>query len=165
MPGDDVARLLSVRVISRNGDAVDSADIREPVAVAIEYEVLTAGYRFLCHFQLRNEDGMLLFIAVDLDPEWRERERPPGRYVSTGWIPGNYFAEGLISVTAVVFTSNHEVVHAQVEDAVSFRIVDPLSAKDTSRGDYPRSMPGVVRPMLRWQTRYEPRAESVAADR
>ena len=36
-----------------------------------------------------------------------------------------------------------------------FRVVDPLEAKDTARGDYPRPIAGVMRPLLRWTTEVE----------
>jgi hypothetical protein len=48
---------------------------------------------------------------------------------------------------------NPEVVHGAAEDAVAFRVLDDLAASDTSRGDYSKAMPGLVRPMLRWTTR------------
>jgi hypothetical protein len=34
-----------------------------------------------------------------------------------------------------------------------FRVVDPLEAKDTARGDYTRPLLGVMRPLLRWTTK------------
>ena len=51
--------------------------------------VIKAGYIFHPHFGLTNEDGTFLFVAQDVDAAWRQKKRPPGRYVSTGWIPGN----------------------------------------------------------------------------
>ncbi|MFO1497481.1 MAG: ABC transporter ATP-binding protein [Verrucomicrobiota bacterium] len=152
-PGDAATRLRAVRVRSKNGEVVDTIDIRHPVGIEIEYDVLSAGLIFFPHFALRNEDGSTVFIAVDVDPEWRGRERPPGRYTSTGWIPGNFLSEGLLSVLAVVMTLNPEVSHAVVEDAVAFRVVDCLPAKDTARGDYHKPMSGFVRPLLEWTTR------------
>ena len=97
-PGDDVVRLCAVRVRNEAGELIDNIDIRCPLGIELEYEVLEAGYIFHPHFGLRNEDGVLLFIAQDVDPDWRRRKRPPGRYVSTGWIPGNLLAEGAFSV-------------------------------------------------------------------
>lgn len=152
-PGTEVGRLRAVRIRTQQGEVVDTIDIRQPVGIELEYDVLVSDHIFLPHFALRNEDGTLVFVAVDLDPAWRGRERPPGRYVSTGWIPGNLLGEGLLSVLAVLMTLNPEVNHALVEDVVAFRVVDVLSAKDTARGDYHKPMAGVVRPMLEWTTR------------
>jgi hypothetical protein len=60
-------------------------------------------------------------------------------------------------------TLEPETVRAVMEDLVLFRVVDPLTARDTSRGDYPRPIPGVMRPMLRWTTEYVPATELAEA--
>jgi len=151
-PGDDVVRLTAVRVRSESGVLVTAIDIRQSVGVELEYEVLEPGHVFDAHFCLRNEDGVLLFVSLDVDPVWRRRRRPVGRYVSTGWIPGNLLAEGCMSVDAHMVTLMPEALHFRVRDAVGFRVVDCLEAGDTARGDYPRPIPGVMRPLLRWTT-------------
>src|SRR5262245_4566109 len=151
-PGDDVVRLTAVRVRSESGALVDAIDIRRSVGVQLEYEVLEPGHVFLPHFCLRNEDGVLLFSSQDVDPGWRRRRRPVGRYVSTGWIPGNLLAEGSMSVDAHMVTLMPEALHFRVRDAVGFRVIDCLESGDTARGDYPRPIPGVMRPLFRWTT-------------
>lgn len=40
-----------------------------------------------------------------------------------------------------------------LQDVVMFRVIDPLDAKDTARGDYPRPLIGAMRPLLRWTTK------------
>jgi lipopolysaccharide transport system ATP-binding protein len=153
-PGDHVVKLCGIRVRSAQGAIVDATDIRDSIGIELEYEVLTPGCFLLPHFALRNQEGAILFVAVDVDSSWRQRRRPAGRYVSTGWIPGNFLAEGMISVMAVIMSLKPETCHLLVEDAVAFRVMDDLSAHDTSRGDYSRPMPGLLRPMLRWTTRH-----------
>jgi lipopolysaccharide transport system ATP-binding protein len=162
-PGDDVVRLCAVRVRSEDGELVDTVDIRRPVGIELEYEVLAPGYVFHPHFALHNEDGVPLFVAQDVDATWRRRRRPPGRYTSTGWIPGNLLAEGPMSVSATLMTLEPETSHTSVRDAVLFRVVDSLEAGDTARGDYPRPIPGVMRPLLKWTTSYTPQADAIAA--
>jgi len=162
-PGDGVVRLRAVRIRSVEGELVDTVDIRRPVGVELEYEILKPGYVFHPHFGLRNEDGVVLFVAQDVDPAWRRRRRPPGRYISTGWIPGNLLAEGAMSVSVTLMTLEPENHHADVVDAVLFRVIDSLSAKDTARGDYPRPIPGVMRPLLQWTTTHVPSERAVEA--
>jgi lipopolysaccharide transport system ATP-binding protein len=150
-------------VRSEQGDLVDQIDIRRTVGIEMEYEVRKPGFIFHPHFGLRNEDGILLFAAQDVDPEWRGKKRPPGRYVSTGWIPGNLLAEGVFSVGGTIMTLNPETIHCDMADIVLFRVVDCLTARDTSRGDYPRPIPGVMRPMFHWTTEYTPHSDFVEA--
>lgn len=152
-PGDDVVRFRGVRVRSASGELVETSDIRQTVGIELEYDILKPGYRLLPHFVLRNQDGIELFVAVDLDPEWRGRARPEGRYVSTGWIPGNFLAEGFVYADAILMSLEPEKVHVVVEDAVTFMVLDDLPAKDTARGDYHKPMTGAVRPALDWTTR------------
>jgi lipopolysaccharide transport system ATP-binding protein len=157
-PGDEVVRLNAVRVRTAAGELADSFDIRHKIAIEINYDVLEEGHIFHPHFGLSNEDGTTLFVAQDLDPNWRGRRRPTGRYTSTAWIPGNLLAEGAFSLWISIMTLEPECLRVDCRDAVLFRVIDSLDAKDTSRGDYPRPIPGLVRPMLRWETRYEPAA-------
>jgi lipopolysaccharide transport system ATP-binding protein len=72
-----------------------------------------------------------------------------GRHVTTAWIPGNFLAEGRFVVGVAVSTLNPVVVHAQAREAIGFQVVDSLEG-DSARGDYAGPMPGVVRPLLRW---------------
>ena len=43
-PGNEVARLRAVRVRSEDGQVTDVVDIRQPVGIEMEYEVLKSGY-------------------------------------------------------------------------------------------------------------------------
>jgi lipopolysaccharide transport system ATP-binding protein len=158
-----VVRLRGVRVRTAEGEAVDTVDIRRPVGIELEYDVLEPGHVFHPHFGVYNEDGALLFVAQDVDYTWRKRRRPRGRYSSTGWIPGNLLPEGALSISANLMTLEPECVHAWVPDSVMFRVVDCLQARDTARGDYPRPIPGLVRPLLNWTTSYTPAIASAPA--
>jgi lipopolysaccharide transport system ATP-binding protein len=121
----------------------------------MEYEVVKPGYVLLPHYALYNTEGVMVFVAVDQDPAWRRRPRPMGRYVSTGWIPGNLLAEGRMIVAAFMRTLKPDTLHYRAPDAVAFQVIDDLD-DDTARGDYARSIPGVVRPLLKWCTKFIP---------
>lgn len=153
-PGDDTVRLLGVRIRSQDGKPCEQFDIREPVKIEMEYEVLQSGYVLLPHFKLTNEGGVDLFVTVDLSPEWRGRKRPAGRYVATCHIPGNTLAEGAFSVMVSILTLNPITDRVYIRDAVMFRVTDPLSELDTARGDYTLPMAGVMRPIFEWNNAY-----------
>ena len=105
------------------------------------------------HLQFTNEEGVVAFSAHDLDPEWRGRVRPPGRYVSSAWIPGNLLAEGTLFVTAGLITMDPVIDQFLERDVVAFQVIDSLDG-DSARGDVAEHMEGVFRPMLRWTTRF-----------
>src|SRR5690242_12090088 len=97
-PGGDIARLRAMRVYTMDKGVTDVVDIRQPVALEMEYDVLRPGYVLLPHYHLANEEGRRIFTTLDQDPAWRRRPRPVGRYTSTAWVPGNLFSEGTVFV-------------------------------------------------------------------
>jgi lipopolysaccharide transport system ATP-binding protein len=159
-PGDDVVKLRGVMIRDESGELCSQFDIRSPIRVELEYDIFEGGHVSLPHFHVNNEGGDLLFVSVDLDPNWRGRKRPPGRYRSVAWIPGNMLVEGSFSIAASYLTLDPQVARFHERDVATFRVTDPLTVNDTARGDYPAHMPGLMRPELRWETELE--SESAA---
>jgi lipopolysaccharide transport system ATP-binding protein len=156
-PGNEVVRLRAVRIRTKNGLVTAAVDIRQPVGLEMEYEVLKPGSHFLPNFNVFDGDGVWVFTTMDQDPTWRGRHRPPGRYISTAWIPGNFLAEGSLYVEPAMMTPAPFVAHFCERDAVVFQVVDS-NAGDSSRGDWTGKMRGVVRPLLNWTTQVFPAA-------
>jgi lipopolysaccharide transport system ATP-binding protein len=161
-PGNDVVRLCGARVRTEDDQVTDAVDIRQPVGIDIEYEVLRSGHGLWPCFTARNEEGVLLFSAIDMDPSWRGRPRPTGRYVSTGWIPGNLLAEGMVTIALLMWTIHPTTLHFYEHDAVAFQVIDSLDG-DSARGDWAGHMSGVVRPILKWNTQFNPNGCEAAA--
>jgi len=158
-PGNDVVRLIAVRIRTEDNETRDAADIRKPVGVEMEYEVLRTGHVLMPNYHFFNEEGVNVFVAGDHDPLWRRRARPIGHYLSTAWIPGNFLSEGTVIVGVAISTFDPVVVHFYERDAVAFQVVDSLDG-DSARGDYGGPMPGVVRPLLKWETQFVPSEET-----
>jgi lipopolysaccharide transport system ATP-binding protein len=148
-PGDDVARLRAVWVRTEARETIETADIRRPVGIAMAYDVLRPGHVLTPNLHLYNEEGICVFVTGDHDPAWSGRPRPIGRHVSTAWIPGNFLAEGKLTVGAALSTMDPVIVHFYERDAVAFMVID-TNEGDSVRGDYAGPFPGVVRPWLRW---------------
>ncbi len=148
-PGDDLIRLHSVRVTRSNGETVDSVDVREPVGVELAFSVLRDGPPILPKLKVVS-GGTIAFNTMDVDPRWREPS-PPGDYVTTAWIPGNFLNEGLVTVDAAVCSIDSPKLHhhVSVHEAVSFHVHDPLEG-DSARGTFTGQWRGVVRPLLDW---------------
>ena len=155
-PAGEVARLRAVRVRAEDGRVSETVDIRQPVGIDMEYEVLKSGYTILPYYDLYNEEGVLALEAVDLDPTWRRRSRPTGLYTSTAWIPGNLLAEGTLFVTAGITTMEPVIEQFHERDAVAFQVIDSLNG-DSARGDWTGALGGaVIRPILKWSTQFNP---------
>jgi lipopolysaccharide transport system ATP-binding protein len=156
-PGGEVARLRAVRVRTADGQITAVIDIRHAVGIEIEYDTLQPGYILLPRFLLHNEEGVRAIEAVDLDPQWRRRPRPAGRYVSTGWIPSNLLSEGTFFVSCDMVTLEPVMKQFDERDAVAFQVVDSLDGT-SARGDWGGRMNSVVRPLLQWCTQFSPSA-------
>jgi lipopolysaccharide transport system ATP-binding protein len=150
-PGDEVVRLCAIRVRTEEGMITDVIDIRKPVYIEMEYEVLNPNYIFLVYYHLFNSDGIEIFESIENDPSWIDRHRPVGHYVSTSCIPGNFLSEGLMFVSPSIRTLNPEIRRLRVNDAVAFQVIDSLDG-DSARVNYIGNLGGVVRPLLKWET-------------
>jgi lipopolysaccharide transport system ATP-binding protein len=154
-PGNDVVRMRAVRVKSESGQVTDIVDIRKPVRVEIEYDVLQPGHKIVAQFGFNTEEDVIAFIVSDRDPAWYRRPRPVGRYLSTAWIPGNFLSEGTMVVGGGLLSEDPWQLHCDVPRVVGFRVVDPGTG-DTARGDVTGRWEGVVMPLLRWTTEHNP---------
>jgi lipopolysaccharide transport system ATP-binding protein len=153
-PGNDIVRVRSMRL--RTNDQTSAVvDIRQPLAFEMEFDVLKPGYLLLSSMGLERDDGLVVFVSFELNPEWRRRPRPVGSYRSCVQIPGNFLSEGRFIIGAGLISEAPLLVHCDVNPAVVFQVVDSFDG-DAARGDLGGQMPGVVRPLLTWTSEYIP---------
>jgi lipopolysaccharide transport system ATP-binding protein len=150
-PRGEVVRLCAVRVRTEDGQCTEKIDIRRPVGIELEYDVLKPGHKIRSAIGLFNEEGVHVFEAIEQDPEWRWRVRPSGRHRSTAWIPGNFLAEGTMFIDVGVAILEPAVLQFIERQVVAFNVIDSCDG-DSARGDYAGPMPGVVRPLLKWNS-------------
>jgi lipopolysaccharide transport system ATP-binding protein len=145
-----VVRLKAVRVVNESGVVREEMDVREPLAIEVEYWHLGTDARPHTILRFENEDGVELFASGDFNNKaWVETPRHRGVVRTTCWVPGDFLAEGRVSVVVQVSSFSPKVDHVEERDAVAFQIVD-RSTGDGARGAYGAEWPGVVRPLLRW---------------
>lgn len=148
-PGNEIVRLRAVRVRSQDGEVCESIDIRCPVGIEVEFEVLQAGHVLVPGYHFMNQEGVCVFVASEYEEKWRRQPRPAGSFISTAWIPGNFLSEGPLIVTATMATMTPFRSHYFERDVVAFQVIDSLDG-NSARGDYAGPMPGFVRPLLHW---------------
>ena len=149
-PGDDLVRLLSVRVVDEAGDTVETCDVREAVGIEIRYRVLREGPGVFAKIRVIEPRGTAAFNALDTGSH-AETSSEPGIYESTAWIPPNLLTEGTTKVDAAVCTLRAPKLHQRASryEAVSFTVFDPGDG-DSARGRFTGQLSGVVRPLLDW---------------
>jgi lipopolysaccharide transport system ATP-binding protein len=157
-PGDHVARLRRLRVHDESGNTTETIDIRQPIGIEMTYDVLDSDHLLWPHLIFYNGTGLCLFTTFELAPEWRGRPRPAGRYISTAWIPGNHLAAGAVLVDAGLRSAPPPRVHFFERHAAAFHIVD-TPEDNSARGDWVGDLPGVVRPLLAWNTTWQKQVE------
>ncbi len=151
-PGDDRVRLRSVRVVNDDGVPVTDVDIRSAVCIEVEYWRLSDDPEFvpLVNLHFSNGEGTKLFSSQSNHVSPSDDMTLPGIMRSRCRIPGNFLAEGIVTVMAILSTLR-PFEHVAIErDAVAFHVTD-TSTGDGVRGEWPGPWPGAVRPMLEWE--------------
>lgn len=148
-PGNAIARLVSARVHNSAGQTHQTLEISQAIGIEFEYDVLTSGAVIVPSMHLFNSDGVCVFASNG----WRNsmHARPTGRHRSTVWIPENLLSEGTFSASIAVCTLDPIMVHFWAPDSVAFQVIESGEG-ETARGPYAGQFPGVVRPLLDWET-------------
>ena len=76
-PGNGIARLVSCRIHTLEGETSESLDIREPVGIETCFEVLEPGRILVPTFHLHNDEGIEVFTAADTtrNSQWGQFHR------------------------------------------------------------------------------------------
>jgi lipopolysaccharide transport system ATP-binding protein len=149
-PGDDLARIMAVRVLPHDGMPPGIMDVRRPIGIEIVFRVLEWGRPVFPKIKVLDRESTIAFNAMDTDERWHANAEP-GEYRATAWIPENLLNEGAVSAEAAICSIDFPKLehHAAVYEAVSFEVLDPGEG-DTARGVFGGQWRGVVRPLLEW---------------
>lgn len=150
-PGDNVVKLLEVFAHDENFQPGENFDITRKVGVTMIYEVLKDNQIFTHGMNLFNSQGIHILSSHDVVSEVRKERRKVGQYSSTMWLPENFLSEGIVIVGAAIFNPDPFYLHFHELDAVAFNVYDELDP-NSARGPYVGGFPGIVRPILDWQT-------------
>jgi homopolymeric O-antigen transport system ATP-binding protein len=154
-PGDHMARLHAVRLLSEARTVAETVDIRRPLTIEILYWNHSCDGRPVTTLHFFNEDGVCLFTTADTAGQpWLTADRQPGLVRAVCLVPGNFFAEGQIYVDVRITSFNPTLNHVVERSVVCFNVVDPGEG-DSVRGEYVHDWPGVLRPNLQWDVQME----------
>jgi lipopolysaccharide transport system ATP-binding protein len=163
-PGNDLCRLRAVRIRTRSGRVSEIVDIHDPIGLEMEYDVLRPGYMLFPYFNVFNQDGVRVMSVVDRDPDWQGVARERGRYRTTAWIPGNLLSEGTFFVDAAMRASEPKIRYFHERQTIAFQLVDDSSAEGARGVGFIAKMSGVIRPLLDWETRFNPNGGEETSD-
>jgi len=164
-PGDDVVRLLAVRFVGQDGMVRSQFDVRDPIVLEIEFEVLKES-QLAISVQFIGAMGTYIMGSMDnyIKAPWGKQ--PPylvGTYRTSCHIPGDFLNEGQLSANLWIYSPPHAPYlspHIRLLNAVIVGISDSRDPNG-ARGHFPYEwgVEPAVRPKLTWAT--EPVREMV----
>jgi len=148
-------KLVSIRVINTEKKTVINAPIHKAIGVEIVYDIFETNKIIQPALHFKNARDIFVFAIAYTDSVYMSQVPKPGRYVATVWIPPNFLNVGLLYVNLVIATpAPHQEEHLMIEKAVSFNVYEVDGVENAARGLYARDFPGVIRPLLSWETEY-----------
>ncbi|MBJ7880585.1 ABC transporter ATP-binding protein [Gelidibacter salicanalis] len=149
--GNDIVKLLSVKAHDQAFEMIDNFKITQKIGVTVTYEVIDSGHKIHSALNFFNSSGVNIFDSHENNTILYHEKKQSGIYEATVWIYENIFSEGVIVVGVALVTHDPFKVHFHERDAIAFNVVEDLKNSPT-RGDYVGSLPGVIRPNLKWES-------------
>jgi lipopolysaccharide transport system ATP-binding protein len=152
LPGDSVVKIQKAFAHTENNEICDTFDITKKIGITIQYDVFEENNIFTHGINVFNEQGINVFNSHDVVSIIRLSPREKGTYNSTVWIPQNFLAEGIFFIGVAIFKPGPFILHAHSINALSFKVIDNIMG-NSARGNYTAGFPGVIRPLLNWETK------------
>ena len=150
---NEYVRLVSARVVNSQRKTITTASVHESIGIEIVYEILDTNKNIQPALHFKTAKEVFAFAVAYTDPKHIYGVPKIGRYAATAWITPNLLNIGLVHVTLVMVTPDPLEEHLFIERAVSFNVHEIDGVINTARGLYARNFPGVVRPLLKWETK------------
>jgi lipopolysaccharide transport system ATP-binding protein len=151
-PGDDTAKLRSIRLIDEESKSISFADIAQTIGIEMLFDVRRNEVKIVPNFHVYTQNQC---VFVSNAPYARATEA--GTYRSVMWIPPRLLNDGLYFVNVAVTTMIPLKAHFYLENRFSFTVVENIH--DEMRNDFANTIPGVVRPLLDWSLEKIPSAQ------
>lgn len=145
-PGNDVARLFSMRLCGADGYPRAEFTTDEPIYCEFMYEIYTTTTGFRMAVGVNNMEGIyILYSAQNERSEYAEKSYSPGRYLSRCVIPPNLLNGGKFFIVA----SGGQRSSPIFQDLPRLELKVRLGVRPDGMIRVPQS--GVVAPILAWQ--------------
>jgi len=141
--GDEIAALLTARLIDRAGNQISHAQIDAEFGIEITYEVKNVNQPVIPNLHFF-QAGTCAFVT---SPAVLTEQRP-GFYKAIAWLPARLLNEGNYSINIAGSTMNPPRAHFHLQDSFSFQVIEDIH--DPIRHGYTQKTPGAVRPLLDW---------------
>jgi len=150
-PGNDIVRLRQVQLVSQDGENKENFSVSEPVGIQMTYEVLQGGHVLWLGHNIHNQEGINVFDTHNVNSPYYTQTSEKGIYKATAWIPANFLNTGNFLISTAIFNHLQKTIHLHERDVLFFTVNEVFEGK-TARGMSPGDFPGVIRPVLKWDT-------------
>jgi lipopolysaccharide transport system ATP-binding protein len=151
-PGNDRVRMRRAAVAwpPTRGGAEETNEIttRTPLRLEFEYWNLREGARLNLSLHVYDQQGVMAFNTLPpVGSAWRGKPFPVGRFRDVCHIPADLLNDGRYRIELLVVQDETTVVYRD-DDILTFEVRDSADL----RGGWYGRWPGVVRPLLAWDT-------------
>lgn len=150
--GNGLVEIRSIKAHDASYESCENFKITKKVGVTIAYDVLQSGYKIHSALNFFNSSGVNIFDSHESQTKLYHNKKEIGGYETTVWVYENLFSEGVIMVGVALVTHDPFSVHFHEREAIAFNMVEDLKNSPT-RGDYVGSLPGIIRPNLKWESK------------
>jgi len=144
-------RLLEIKLHNVLNQEKDNFDITKPIGITFSYEVLKDNLKFIEGINVYNDTGVNIFDSHNVFSKFKDNSREKGIYKSTVWIKENLLSEGIFTIGFALFNTDPFTVYFHEKEVLSFNVYDNING-DSARGNYAGPFPGIIRPLLDWNT-------------
>lgn len=145
-PGNDIARLISTRLINRDGKTLSYTYSNKEVGVEMIYEVKKGGYFPIPSIHLFTSKGEYGFMSYG---KWTEKVDDIGIHKATAWIPANILNTGPYTITIGLGTMRPNQTHFFEREAIIFQVIEDIENPEKNNFNQ-QTLPGVIKPLLEW---------------
>lgn len=147
-PGDEVARLISARIIDNEYKNLTYVDIGKSIGIEFIYEILKEGYLPIPNVHLFTSKGEEAFTSI---PKSKKEFGNIGHHKSIMWIPPYLLNEGTYIAGLALATSEPYKLHFYEKEGLIFDTIEDINLRMV---DYKKKFPGVVHPHLNWENQF-----------
>lgn len=113
-----------IAILDSNNDPTETVDLASGFKVYFEYDVLRPIVGLEVSFSLFDKHGSFIFYSgISKSPNFINRDHKPGHYIAEAYIPPNFLAPGIYTLTIGLDQPNIDLFDLR-DNVIGFSVVD-----------------------------------------
>jgi lipopolysaccharide transport system ATP-binding protein len=144
--------LLSVKTINHEGHLKSKFKTTEDVIIEFSYYLEDTSLAFIHGLNLHNIMGKNVFNAHDVNKDQSSKKKSKHYYTTQCIIPKHLLNVNIYIVSIAFLNPSPFDLFLWVKEAISFEIIEAFD-EHSARGQYRGDFPGIIRPLLEFNTK------------